>query len=87
MGETREAQRALVEFHPVPFFPLDEGADAMSRLMERLPFGQPNGFDLYPVKSNMLQDSVVKVRVYETQSHFTRQLVIPRIRLRDLVAE
>jgi hypothetical protein len=34
-GLTGSAQRALVEFHPVPFFPLDEGADAMSRLQQR----------------------------------------------------
>lgn len=61
--------------------------DALSRFTERLPFGDPNGIDLYPVKAPMLADSLIKVRAYLPQDHFTRQLVIPTIRLRDWAAE
>lgn len=63
------------------------GLDALSRFTEILPFGNPNGEDTYPVKENMLPDSQVKASVYEPKDHFTRQLTISQIRLRDWVAE
>ncbi|MGD1095715.1 MAG: hypothetical protein ABSB35_27440 [Bryobacteraceae bacterium] len=56
---------------------------ALSRFTERLAFGDASGTDLVPVKEPMLPESQVKARLYEPQEHFSRQLVIPEIRLRD----
>jgi len=67
-------------------FQLGFGPDALSRFTERLPFGNPSGVDVYPVKEPMLAQSQVKVKMYEAEDHFERQLAIPQIRLRDWAA-
>jgi hypothetical protein len=67
-------------------FGRDFGPDALSRFTERLPFGNPAGVDQYPVKEPMLPQSQVKVRMYQAEDHFERQLAIPQVRLRDWAA-
>jgi hypothetical protein len=62
------------------------GPDALSRFTETLPFGNPAGVDTYQVKEPMLPDSRVKLKIYEAEDHFERQLAIPQIRLRDWAA-
>jgi hypothetical protein len=62
------------------------GPDALSRFTETLPFGNPAGVDTYPVKEPMLPESRVKLKMYEAEDHFERQLAIPQIRLREWAA-
>jgi hypothetical protein len=58
-------------------------SDALSRFTERLSFGSVSGVDLSPIKETMLPESQVKARLYEPQDHFSRQLIIPEVRLKD----
>jgi len=74
---------ALPDYSPFRF---NFGPDALSRFTERLPFGNPSGIDVYPVKETMLPQSQVNVRMYEAEDHFERHLAIPQIRLRDWAA-
>jgi hypothetical protein len=46
-------------------------------------FHNLSGLAKYPVEAPDLPESRVVVRVYQPQDHFTRQLVIPQIRLSD----
>jgi hypothetical protein len=62
------------------------GPDALNRFTETLPFGNPAGVDIYAVKEPILPQSQVKLKMYEAEDHFERQLTIPQIRLRDWAA-
>jgi hypothetical protein len=57
--------------------------DGMSRLGIEIRFHDLSGLAKYPVDAPQLPDSHVVVRVYRAQDHFTRQLIIPEIRLSD----
>lgn len=57
--------------------------DGITRFGVGLPFHDLSGLAKYPVEAGDLPESRVVVRVYQPQEHFTRQLVIPQIRLSD----
>ena len=57
--------------------------DGLSRFETEIPFHDLSGLTKYPVDAAQLPESRVVVRVYQAQDHFTRQLVIPEIRLSD----
>lgn len=57
--------------------------DGMSRFGTEIRFHDLSGLAKFPVDATQLPDSRVVVRVYQAQDHFTRQLVIPEIRLSD----
>lgn len=49
----------------------------------RLSFEDPVGHFHYAVDGSQLPDARVRIRVYRPEAHFTRQVVIPDIRLGD----
>ena len=57
--------------------------DGLSRPGAGLRFHDLSGLTKYPVDAAQLPESRVVIRVYQAQDHFTRQLVIPGIRLSD----
>jgi hypothetical protein len=57
--------------------------DSMVRFGVAVPFRDPSGLVKYPVGFSQLAQSRVVMRVYRAEDHFTRQLVIPEIRLSD----
>jgi hypothetical protein len=57
--------------------------DGIARFGVGIRFHDLSGLAKYPVEAGDLHDSRVIVRVYQPQDHFTRQLVIPQIRLID----
>jgi hypothetical protein len=57
--------------------------DGMSRFEAEIRFHDLSGVTKYPVDAAQLPESRVVVRVYQAQDHFSRQLVIPEIRLSD----
>jgi hypothetical protein len=57
--------------------------DGLSRFETGIRFHDLSGLAKYPVDATQLPNSLVVVRVYKAQDHFTRQLVIPEIRLSD----
>jgi len=65
-----------------PIFALS-GPDAMRRFGVAVPFRDPAGLGRFPVSGPLLRESRVVMRIYRAEDHFTRQVVIPDIRLRD----
>jgi len=57
--------------------------DAMSRMRASFPFRDLSGLAKYPVDASQIPESRLVIRVFRPQDHFTRQLVIPSIRLSD----
>ena len=57
--------------------------DAMSRMRASFPFRDLSGLAKYPVDASQIPESRLVIRVFRPQEHFTRQLVIPSIRLSD----
>jgi hypothetical protein len=57
--------------------------DGIDRFATAIRFHDLSGLAKYPVEAADLSESRVVVRVYQPQDHFTRQLVIPQIRLSD----
>jgi hypothetical protein len=57
--------------------------DGIARFGLGIRFHDLSGLTKYPVEAADLPESRVVVRVYQPQEHFTRQLVIPQIRLSD----
>jgi hypothetical protein len=57
--------------------------DGIARFGIGVRFHDLSGLAKYPVEAADLPESRVVVRVYGPQDHFTRQLVIPQIRLSD----
>lgn len=57
--------------------------DGIARFGMGIRFHDLSGLAKYPVDVSQLPESHVVVRVYQQQDHFTRQLVIPQIRLTD----
>lgn len=57
--------------------------DDLSRFGADLDFVDLNGLAHFPVDGSMLQDARVVIRNFAPQSHFTRDLSIPSIRLSD----
>jgi hypothetical protein len=57
--------------------------DAMVNFGRRLPFRDPQGLAKYPVDGTQLANAQVSIKTYQPVAHFTRQLVIPEIRLGD----
>lgn len=55
----------------------------LARFGAELDFRDLNGLARYPVDGSMLQDARVVIRNYTPQSHFTRDLLLPSIRLKD----
>ena len=68
-----------------PFF-TQVTPDPLSRFGTALPFRDLSGLTQYPVGRDELSGSRVVMRVYQPAEHFTRQLVIPEVRLSDLLA-
>ncbi|MFT3907306.1 MAG: hypothetical protein QM718_13485 [Steroidobacteraceae bacterium] len=60
--------------------------DALMRFGGELPFLDRNGLAKYPVDGPQLVDSQVIIKTYEPEAHFTRQVVIPAIRIGDWLA-
>jgi hypothetical protein len=52
-----------------------------------LPFRDPAGLARVPVDGSKLPESRAVLQLYRVQDHFTRQLVIPVVRLKDWEAE
>ena len=65
-----------------PIFALS-GPDAMRRFGVAVPFRDPAGLGHFPVNGPLLREARVVMRIYRAEDHFTRQVVIPDIRLRD----
>jgi len=61
--------------HPLP--------DGLVRFGTNLPFRDASGLAKFPVDGPQLPQSRVVIRVYEPESHFTRALVIPQLKLKD----
>ena len=57
--------------------------DAIRRLRAEAPFLDRSGLAKYPVDGSRLSESRLNLTTYEPQDHFTRQLVIPEVRLSD----
>jgi hypothetical protein len=55
--------------------------DGISRPEAGIRFHDLSGLAKYPVDAAQLRESRVVIRVYQAQDHFTRQIVIPEIRL------
>lgn len=55
----------------------------VSRFGGGVPFFDPSGLRTYPVNASKLAESRLVLTAYEPQSHFTRKLIIPEIRLSD----
>ena len=70
-----------------PYPPWQFMPDQLHRFGANLSFRDEAGLASYPVDGSMLQDSRVIVHVYEPEEHFSRNLIIPGIRLRDWEAE
>jgi hypothetical protein len=67
----------------MPFF-AEIQPDAMMRFgSATLPFHDPSGLAHFPVDAPQIKDSRVVMRIYKPEEHFTRQVVIPDIRLSD----
>jgi hypothetical protein len=60
--------------------------DGIGRLRAEAPFLDRSGLAKYPVDGSRLAESRLNLRTYEPQDHFTRQLVIPDVRLSDWAA-
>ncbi len=60
--------------------------DVMRRLRAEAPFLDRSGVAKYPVDGSRLSESRLNLTTYELQDHFTRQLVIPDVRLSDWTA-
>jgi hypothetical protein len=65
-----------------PFFAQLE-LDALQRFGTALPFRDPSGLVHFPVDGPQLRESRVVMRIYQAKEHFTRQVVIPDVRLSD----
>jgi hypothetical protein len=52
-----------------------------------LPFLDPAGLQHYPVDATKLEGADIVIKPYEPQAHFTRSLVIPRVRLGEWLAQ
>lgn len=57
--------------------------DSMNRFHADFFFRDPSGQIQYPVDESQLKDARVVIQVYQPLAHFTRQVVIPDIRLSD----
>ena len=57
--------------------------DALSRMRASFPFQDLSGLTKYPVSASQIPESRLVIRLFRPQDHFTRQLVIPQIRLSD----
>ena len=55
----------------------------MRRFGVAVPFRDPAGLGHFPVNGPLLREARVVMRIYRAEDHFTRQVVIPDIRLRD----
>ena len=64
-----------------PIFALSD-RDAMRRFGVAVPFRDPAGLGHFPVNGPLLREARVVMRIYRAEDHFTRQVVIPDIRLR-----
>lgn len=65
-----------------PFF-VQFVPDGISRSGGEIKFHDLSGLTKYPVDASELPESHLVIRVYQAKDHFTRQLVIPKIRLSD----
>ncbi len=65
----------------------DELPDNLTRFGANLPFRDPTGLAKFPIDGSQLPQSRVVIRMYEPEDHFTRSLVIPRIKLSDWEAQ
>jgi len=66
-------------YHPLP--------DSLVRFGTNLPFRDASGLAKFPVDGPQLPQSRVVIRVYEPESHFTRALAIPQLKLKDWEAQ
>ena len=57
--------------------------DGITRFGGEIRFHDLSGLAKYPVDASDLPKSRLVIRVYQAQDHFTRQLIIPEIRLSD----
>ena len=55
----------------------------MRRFGVAVPFRDPTGLAHFPVNGPLLREARVVMRIYRAEDHFTRQVVIPDVRLRD----
>jgi hypothetical protein len=61
--------------------------DNMAHFGANIPFRDPSGLAKFPVDGPQLPQSRIVIRVYEPEDHFTRQVVIPQIKLKDWEAQ
>lgn len=66
-----------------PYFGQYEPIDIVSRVGANLPFHDPSGLAKYPVDGSQMAQARAVIRLYKAQDHFTRQFVVPDIRLSD----
>lgn len=71
------------DYTPYPDRPMDD----MARFGVNVPFRDPSGLAKFPVDGAQLLQSRVVIRMYSPEDHFTRQVVIPQIRLKDWEAQ
>jgi len=61
--------------------------DNMAHFGANVPFRDPSALAKFPVDGPQLPQSRVVIRVYEPEDHFTRQVEIPQIKLKDWEAQ
>jgi hypothetical protein len=66
-----------------PYFGQYEPIDIVSRFGVGLAFYDPAGVAKYPVDGSQIPQARVVISMYKAQDHFTRQVLIPAIRLSD----
>jgi hypothetical protein len=75
-----EIVRCFPDYRPTLAY---SGPDAMRRFGVAVPFRDPTGLARFPVDGPQLRESRVVMRIYRAEDHFTRQIVIPGVRLSD----
>jgi hypothetical protein len=78
--------RSACSMNYAPYVDTFDG-DAVSRFGFLLPFRDASGLAQYPVDGRQLADAQVFLRLYRPVDHFSRDLVIPSVRLSDWVAQ
>jgi hypothetical protein len=63
--------------------PLRFSVDPIDHVEAKLPLRDPAGLGHFPLDATQLQGAQVVIRVYEPEDHFSRQVVVPQLLLRD----
>jgi hypothetical protein len=81
-GVLRNPEKFVCELNYEPV-PLRFSVDPIDHVEAKLPVRDPAGLGHFPVDATQLQTAQVIIRVYEPEDHFSRQVVVPQLLLRD----